>query len=154
MVKQNQLHMLVTERKYCQTEKEALSVVWACEKFHMYLYGTEFDLYTDHKALETIYSPTGKPSARIQRWSLRLQPYRMHVKFLPWKLNPSDYLSRFISNEETPKQESELSDDAESFIRFIAINSIPKHIPIQTLIDEARNDPDTTVFKDCLLNNS
>ena len=25
---------------------------WACEKFHVYLYGIEFDLWTDHKPLE------------------------------------------------------------------------------------------------------
>ena len=141
-----------TERKYCQTEKEALSVVWACEKFHIYLYGSEFNLYTDHKALETIYSPTGKPSARIQRWSLRLQPYRMHVKFIPGKPNPADYLSRSTIPPEQDIPYSKLSDEAESFIRFITVNSIPKHIQVQTLLDEARNDPDTIIFRDCLQN--
>ena len=62
------------ERRYSQTEKEALAVVWACERFHVYLYGIEFELYTDHKSLETIYLSRSKPCARIERWILRLQP--------------------------------------------------------------------------------
>lgn len=27
------------ERRYSQTEKETLTVVWGCERFHIYLYG-------------------------------------------------------------------------------------------------------------------
>ena len=61
-----------TERRYSQTEKEVLALVWACEHFHLYLYGINFELVTDHKPLEVIYSRTSKPSARIQRWVLPL----------------------------------------------------------------------------------
>ena len=67
------------ERRYSQTEKEALALVWACERFHLYLYGLpQFDLVTDHEALKVIYSRKSKPSARIERWVLRLQPYNYH----------------------------------------------------------------------------
>ena len=31
------------ERRYSQTEKEALALVWACERFHLYLYGIKFE---------------------------------------------------------------------------------------------------------------
>ena len=55
------------EQKYSHTEKEALAVVWRCERFHIYLIGTKFDLFTDHKALEVIFTPTSKPPARIER---------------------------------------------------------------------------------------
>ena len=43
------------EKRYSQTEKEALSIVWAIEHFHLYLFGHEFTLITKHKPLETIY---------------------------------------------------------------------------------------------------
>ena len=45
------------ERRYSQTEKEALALVWVCERLNLYLYGLQtFDLVTDHEALKVIYS--------------------------------------------------------------------------------------------------
>ena len=63
------------ECKYSQTEREALAVVWGCECMHLFLYeADEFDIYTDHKALEVIYNnPSSKPPAHIERWQLRFQ---------------------------------------------------------------------------------
>ena len=60
------------ERRNFQTEKEALGLVWARERFHVYLYGIQFELLTDHKTLEVSYSSTSKPSARTERWVRRL----------------------------------------------------------------------------------
>ena len=42
------------ERRYSQTEKKALALVWACERFHLYVYGVpKFDLETDHVTLKS-----------------------------------------------------------------------------------------------------
>ena len=83
------------EKRYSQTEKEALAIIWGVEHFHLYLYGNEFTLVTDHKPLEMIYgSRKSKPSAPIERWVLRLQPCSFDVFYKPGSDNPADYLSR------------------------------------------------------------
>ena len=43
------------EKRYFQTEKEVLSIVWGVEHFHLFLYSKAFKLTTDHKPLEVIY---------------------------------------------------------------------------------------------------
>ena len=82
------------ERRYAQTEREALALVWACERFQLYLRGLEFDLLTDHKPLEVIYGPKSRPSARIERWVLRLQSFAFKVVYIPGRQNIADVLSR------------------------------------------------------------
>lgn len=63
-----------TERRYSQTEREALGIVWAVERLHTYLYGGKFKLYAGCKPIEMILNnPKSNPLARIARWNLRLQ---------------------------------------------------------------------------------
>lgn len=96
------------ERRYSQTEKEALALVYACERFYNWLYGTEFELVTDHKALEYIFAPKSKPNARIERWVLRLQSFKYKAIYEKGKLNIADALSRLsIRNGERIENEKD-----------------------------------------------
>ena len=63
------------EQKYAINELELLSVVWACEHFKYFIYGKEFSIETDHKALIPILKGNrgAKPySSRLTRWIQRL----------------------------------------------------------------------------------
>lgn len=55
-------NLSLVERRYSQTEKEALALVWARGRLHLYLYGlSQFDLLTDHEALKVIYQASQDP---------------------------------------------------------------------------------------------
>ena len=74
-------------RRYSQTEKEASTLVCACERFNLDVFGREFELEMDHKPLECIYGKTSKPSTCIERWVLCLQGYVYKVVYRPGKEN-------------------------------------------------------------------
>ena len=51
--------LTTTEQKYSQLEREALAILWACQHFHLYIYGSSFTVITDHKPLEKAFqTPT------------------------------------------------------------------------------------------------
>ena len=67
-----------TERNYSQIEKEALAIIYAIKKFHQYLFGKRFILFTDHKPLLGLFSEKGIPNmtaAQMQRWVILLSGY-------------------------------------------------------------------------------
>lgn len=137
-----------TEKRYSQTEKEALAVVWGIEHFHMFLYGIQFELVTDHKPLETIYSTKSKPPARIERWVLRLQPYDFKVLYRPGPSNVADPLSRLLSRE---TQNSQFYDDAEVHIHMIESASIPIAYTHEQLKRETEKDLELQNVKHAIL---
>ncbi|KAF6034400.1 hypothetical protein EB796_007292 [Bugula neritina] len=84
------------ERRYSQTEREALALVFGCEQFMLYLLGDEFDLVTNHKPLKSILNrPDSKPTSRVECWALRLQCFKFEVVYKKGISNVADPLSRF-----------------------------------------------------------
>ena len=73
-----------TEIRYANIEREMLAVVWGCIQFHHYLYSRKFVCQSDYKPLEDIhlkYLSDAPP--RLQRLSLKLQPYDITIKYVP-----------------------------------------------------------------------
>ena len=78
-------------------EKECLGIVFACERFHQYIYGQELECETNHKPLVSIINKKNLSdcSLRIQRLLLRLQKYDIRLVYTPGKfMYTSDALSR------------------------------------------------------------
>ena len=124
-----------TEQRYSQTEREALAVVWGCEKFHVYLIGTPFELITDHKALEMIYSPKSKPPARIERWALRLQQYQYKVIYKRGADNPADVLPRMP----LPSHQSQ-PNVADEYVNFVLHHAVPKAMTLEEVAQSTLKD--------------
>ncbi|PIK38385.1 hypothetical protein BSL78_24770 [Apostichopus japonicus] len=73
-----------------------LAVVYACEKFHTYIYGKSFIIHSDHKPLEMIHLKNlCAAPPRLQRMLLRLQGYDVTIQYRPGReLLIADALSR------------------------------------------------------------
>ena len=71
------------ETRYAQIEKELLAIVFACDRFEMYIYGRkEINVETDHQPLELIMQkPLNSAPKRLQRMLLKLQKYNLIVKY-------------------------------------------------------------------------
>ena len=125
-----------TEMKYSQTEREALGIVWCCERFHVYIYGSKFTILSDHQPLKILYSAQGKPSPRILRWGLRLQAYNYQIQHIPGCSNPAD----FLSIQPMKTEYSTYLEDTENHINAIIAYSTPKAVPLSQIIHESSND--------------
>ena len=91
-----------SQQKYAQIEKEALAILYGCEKFHEYVYAREILVETDHKPLQSIVrKPILQAPPRLQRILLTLQKYDINVKYKPGReMFIADHLSRAYLNEE------------------------------------------------------
>ena len=94
------------ESKYSTNELELLGVVWAVEHYKNYLYGSDFEIITDHKALLSALSPNhGNKTyhSRLTRWVDRLLPFNFSIKHIAGKdMGFTDLISRIPSGKALP----------------------------------------------------
>ena len=109
---------------------------------HRYVFGCAFDLVTDCRSLQFLFGrDNAKLSARLERWRLRLSPYRFSILHKPGgvhgETSPSDYLSRHpdaASNNEPDRKTIE-------FINFIVNSSTPVALNVEDIKNATDADP-------------
>ncbi|GBN15910.1 Retrovirus-related Pol polyprotein from transposon 297 [Araneus ventricosus] len=132
------------QRNYAHIEKELLAVVCGCKKFHQYVYGTKFKIYSDHKPLIAMSKkPLSAMSLRMQRFYLQLQCYDYEIFYKPGKeMFVSDTLSRahLIKNHfPTPEEDS---------LVLSVLDSLPiSDIKLQEISDANKSNPTVQELK-------
>ena len=113
------------EKKYSINELELLAVVWSIENFRNFVYGTDFEVTSDHKALASILKGNRSNktfSYRLARWVDRLLPIQFTVVHAPGRtMRTANYLTRYPSenNNNIHKIEAE-----ETWNNWFTVNEI------------------------------
>jgi len=94
--------LTTNEIQWAQIEKEMAAILFACNKFHEYIYGRHGIVHSDHKSLVSIMLKDFDKikNNRLKRIKTKLAVYDIEVKYLPGKeMFIADYLSRdYIDN--------------------------------------------------------
>lgn len=82
------------EENYPTHDMELAAVVFALQKWRHYLYGAEFEIFTDHKSLKYLFSQK-ELNMRQRRWIELLNDFDCQILYHPGKANVvADALSR------------------------------------------------------------
>ena len=114
-----------TQQRWSQIEKECFAILFACRKFHCYLYGQNVTVVTDHKPLIPIFKKSlNSVTPRLTRILLPLQCYNIALVWKPGKdLKLADTLSRAYLTSETAN-----SDDIDN--TNVEVYQFIKELPI------------------------
>lgn len=121
------------ESRYSQIELEALAIVWSVTKFHKYIFGRRFLLYTDHRPLLALFgSNKGIPmhvANRIQRWAIILMAYDFEMQYIRTEdFGHADILSRLIADHRTGADDELVI--AEVQICQLFVNLVDSALPV------------------------
>ena len=129
-----------TEQRYCQLEREALTIRWACERCYTYLIGSTFTVLSDHEYLESLMNnANSRPPMRIERWLMYLQQFDFKVKYIPGKINGTDYLSRHAMPL-SPKDRRSVSY-REATVRQLVLSVVPRAVSLTEIQTATAHDP-------------
>ena len=97
------------EQRYSTNKLELLAVVWSVEHFRNYLYGRDFEIRTDHRALlSALKNNRGNKTqySRLVRWVDRLLSFNFNIQHIPGKMMGwAEYLSQNPCGQAIPASE-------------------------------------------------
>ena len=126
------------EIRYSVTEKEALALVWAVDKLHIYLYRKNFHTFVDHQPLKHIFKPRSKLNAKFFRWQLHLQNYNFTVPCQKGTEKIADFLSQ-IRHEEGSNN-VHYKNLINEYCNFILSQAIPKTLSLAEIQEHKKLD--------------
>ena len=109
----------------------------------------QFTVYSDHKALERIFTSVHQAPPRIQNFVLKLQPYNFTVKYLRGSENISDILSRTPISE----TDNETCDITEKYVNYVMETSLPIAVTLDEMQKECETDETLIKVRKCLQTN-
>ncbi len=86
-----------SELRWSTIEKEAFSIVHALTKLRPYLYGADFEIFTDHRPLKALFLGEVR-NTKVQRWASLIAEYHAPIRYWPGRNNVrADMLSRITA---------------------------------------------------------
>jgi hypothetical protein len=92
------------ERRYSIYEREAMAVVFGCEKFRTFVEHEPFTIHTDNQAVSWLRKH-GNQLGRVARWVMRLAPFKFDIVHVRGSDNvAADSLSRMFDDKPVPEE--------------------------------------------------
>lgn len=141
-----------TEQNYAAIEKESLAQAWGMNYFRYHLLGIEFESFTDHEPLLSIFGGKKKGNSRVERHRIKTQGFNYTLKHLPGKDNPADFASRHptSNNQKTGATCEVFDEDDELCISKIITSDLPDALTLPMIRDATSNDPVSQKLVSCL----
>ena len=109
-----------TESRYAAIEAEMLAVVFACRKFHQYIYGRSVVVESDHKPLQAISSkPLSQVPLRLQKMVLDVRGYDVEIRYVP---GSKQVLADTLSRASLPVTEQEIYEEFQEIHMVLAVS--------------------------------
>ena len=120
--------------------------------FRYHLLGIEFESFTDHEPLLSIFGGKKKGNSRVERHRIKTQGFSYILKHLPGKDNPADFASRHptSNNQKTGATCEVLDEDDELCISKIITSDLPDALTLPMIRDATSNDSVSQKLVSCL----